>query len=76
MEEQLRHQIKISKIKEMKNPVIIMNNLDFEYFKDEVNFNTLNANNNPKYENIPIRKSIHINRGEIFIYDDIYNRIK
>lgn len=58
-------QDKINKIKEMKNPVILINSNDYNNFKSE-----LKISNNPNYNNnIPIIKSDIVEKGNIIVYD-------
>lgn len=58
-------QDKINKIKEMKNPVILINSNDYNNFKSE-----LKTSNNPNYNNnILIIKSDIVEKGNIIVYD-------
>lgn len=73
MDEKLRHQLKIKKVREMKNPTILMNETDFKTFKKEVEakVNNFKAGDKPTYEGIPIKTKYFIEQGNIIIYDDI-----
>ena len=73
MDEKLRHQLKIKKVREMKNPTILMNKTDFQTFKKEVEakVNNLKVGANPTYEGIPIKTNDFIEQGNIIIYDDV-----
>ncbi len=73
MDEKLRHQLKIKKVREMKNPTILMNKTDFETFKKEVEakVNNFKVGENPTYEGVPIKTKDFIEQGNIIIYDDV-----
>ena len=72
MDEKLRHELAKKKIREMKNPTILMNETDFEVFKKEVESKTtVIVGNNPTYQNVPIKTSQIIEKGNIVVYDDV-----
>ena len=69
----LRKQLTIKKIREMKNPTILMNGEDFESFKKEVEskVNNLKVGKNPTYEGISIMVRDFIEQGNLIVYDDV-----
>jgi len=71
MEANIKHQLKVKKVREMKNPTILMNEKDFENFKKEVEskINDFKVGDNPSYEGVPILTACHIEQGNILIYD-------
>jgi hypothetical protein len=75
MENEIAHMLKITKIREMKNPVIVMNPLDFEEFKTKLELNNTNfiVSENPKFQGISIITRYHIEKGNIFIVDWLPN---
>lgn len=77
MDKQLQHQLKIKRVLEMKNPIIIMNDKDLETFTKQVESNVTNfkVGKNPTYQGIPIIAKEHIEKGEIIIYDDFNNQL-
>ena len=72
VDKKLRHQLKIEKVREMKNPTILMNKTDFEKFTKEVEakVNIFKVGDNPTYEDLPIKTKSFIKQGDIIIYDD------
>lgn len=64
MNEKLSRKIKASKVKEMKNPTILMNSQDLKFLVDkgEVIGSTLN--------DIPITSREYVEPGQIIIFDD------
>jgi len=74
MDEKIRHELKIKKIREMKNPTILMNETDFEGFKKDIETKTtIVVGNNPTYQGVPIKTSQIIEKGNIVVYDDVYH---
>lgn len=73
MDEKIQHQIRLQKIREMKNPTILMNTTDFENFKKEVESKVVNfkVGLNPTYDGIPIQTSDLIKVGNLVVYDDV-----
>jgi hypothetical protein len=72
MKTKLRKELIVEKIREMKNPTILMNENDFDIFKKEnESKSTIKAGNPPTYEDIPIKTSQLIKRGNIHVYDDV-----
>ncbi len=73
MDEQIKQQLRQKKIREMKNPAILMNDIDFENFKKEVESKVVNfkVGENPTYEGIPIKVNEFIEKGNIIVYDDV-----
>ncbi len=73
MNKVLEDKIKVSKVQQMKNPVILMNQDDLKCFeiklKDEIT--GFIPSNNPKYRGIPIKTNLFIERNQIIIYDDV-----
>lgn len=72
MEKQIEHQLKIKKVREMKNPTILMNDKDFESFKKEVEskVNNLKIGDNTTYGGFPIIVRDHFEQGRLLIYDN------
>jgi hypothetical protein len=70
--EKLQHQLKIQKVREMKNPTILMNTKDFETFikQVEAQVNNFKVGTKPTYEGMPISSTEYIEQGNIIIYDD------
>ena len=74
MDEKIRHELKNEKIREMKNPTILMNETDFEVFKKEIEAKTtVIVGNNPTYQGLPVKTSQIIEKGNIIVYDDVYH---
>lgn len=73
MDEKIRHQLKIKKVREMKNPTILMHTKDFEAYKTELESTIQNfkVGENPTYQGIPVKTTDRIDRGTIFIYDNL-----
>lgn len=73
MDEKLRHQLRTKKVRDMKNPIILMNETDFENLKREVEAKVYNfkVGDAPTYEGVPIKAKSFIERGNIIIYDDV-----
>lgn len=78
MDEAIRHQLKVKKVREMKNPVIAMNDMDLHDLIEEVKSKVqgFEPTTNPTYEGIPIKESKAIERGTIIVYDDIFNNLE
>jgi len=55
---------KMKKIRDMKNPTIVMNNVDFLKFENQIDFKS-------SYIGIPIIINKHIETNNIIIFDDI-----
>ena len=71
MDDKLRQELRVKKIREMKNPTILINENDFEVFKKEIESKTTVAvGDNPTYEGVPIKINNIIQSGNIVIYDD------
>lgn len=77
MDEQIKQQLRQQKIREMKNPTILMNDVDFENFKKEVESKVVNfkVGANPTYEGIPIKVNEFIEKGNIIVYDDVVQAV-
>ena len=77
MEEQIIHQLKIKKVREMKNPTILMNTKDLETFVKQVEtkVNNFKVGSNPTYAGLPIKTNKIIRRGELIIYDDYPDKL-
>jgi hypothetical protein len=77
MDEKIRHQLKIKKVREMKNPTILMNSNDFEIFKKEIELKAqdFKIGDNPiiKYQGVPIKTSEILEKGDVIVYDDASN---
>ena len=72
MDEKLRQELAKKKIREMKNPTILMNETDFEVFKKEVESKTtVVVGNNPTYQGVPIKTSQTIEKGNLIVCDDV-----
>ncbi len=76
-DEKLQHQLKMQKVREMKNPTIVMNDKDLETFIKQVEnqVNNLKVGEHPKYEGIPIIGRKQIEQGKYFIYDEIGDKM-
>jgi len=72
MDEQIKQQLRQQKIREMKNPTILMNKTDFENFKKDIEskVDNLKVGLNPTYEGIPIKTNEFVEKGNIIVYDD------
>jgi hypothetical protein len=72
-DEKLQHQLKMQKVREMKNPTILMNTKDLETFikQVEAQVNNFKVGTPPTYEGLPIIAIEHIEQGNIIIYDDV-----
>lgn len=77
MDDKIKHQLRIQKIREMKNPTILMNTTDFENFKKEVESKVTNfkVGLNPTYEGVPIKTSDIIEKGNLVVYDDVVQAV-
>ena len=77
MDKQIKQQLRLQKIREMKNPTIVMNNTDFENFKKDAESKVVNlkVGLNPTYNGIPIKTSDIIERGNVVVYDDVVQAI-
>lgn len=77
MEEIIINSMKIARVKEMKNPTIVMNDKDLETFIKQVEsqVNNLNIREHPKYEGIPIIGRKQIEQGKFIIYDGIVDKM-
>jgi hypothetical protein len=77
MEKAIDYQLKMKRIREMKNPTILMNNKDLETFVEEVEakVNNFKVGNNPTYAGIPLREAKHIEKGTFIIYDNIVDKL-
>ena len=77
MDDKIKHQLRIQKIREMKNPTILMNTTDFENFKKEVESKVTNlkVGSNPTYEGFPIKTSDIIEKGNLVVYDDVVQAV-
>ena len=75
MEEKIKQEVRLSKIREMKKPTILMNETDFENFKNEVESKVVNLKlgDNPKYAGIPIKTCRIVEKGTVIVYDDWLN---
>jgi hypothetical protein len=72
MNVKLKIELAKKRILEMKKPTIMMNENDFEDFKKEVKSKTtINPDNNPTYQGVPIKTSRTLEKGSYVIYDDI-----
>lgn len=71
MEREISNHLKIKKVREMKNPVIIINNKDFDNLKDKLESEIVNfkVGDYPRFQGIPIMPSIVVERGLVFVYD-------
>mgnify|MGYP003653226611 CR=1 FL=1 len=69
----IRNSIRIARVKEMKNPTIVMNDKDLEVFIKQIEnqVNNLNIGDNPTYEGIPIKGLKHIEQGKFIVYDGV-----
>ena len=74
MDDKLRQELRVKRIREMKSPIILMNENDFEVFKKEIESKTtVVVGDNPTYECVPIKINNIIQSGNIVIYDDTFN---
>lgn len=72
MDEKLRQELRTKKIREMKNPTILMNENDFEVFKNKIESKTtIVVGNKPTYQGVPIKTNQIIEKGNIVVYDDV-----
>ena len=71
MEKQLIHEMKIRKVKEMKKPVIYMNDKDFELLVEEIKLKVsgFKPSKNPTYQGIPIINRPFFAKGIIYFID-------
>ena len=72
MDDKIREQLRIKKVREMKNPIILMNSDDFYAFKTELEstIKGYKVGENPTYEGVPIKVTDIVKRGNIVVYDD------
>jgi hypothetical protein len=72
MDNKLRQELRAKKIREMKNPTILMNENDFEVFKRGIESKTtIVVGDNLTYEGVPIKTNNIIQSGNIVVYDDV-----
>ena len=56
----------------MKNPTILMNENDFDFFKKEIESKTtIEVGSSPTYQGVPIKTSQIIDKDNIIVYDDV-----
>lgn len=74
---QIDNQAKIKRVREMKNPTILMNDKDLETFIKEVEakVNNFKVGEHPTYAGIPIVEAKHIEQGTFIIYDNIVDKL-
>lgn len=77
MEKEIEHQLRIKKVREMKNPTILMSEKDLETFIRELEskVNNFRAGENLTYRGMPIVTGKHIEQGTLIIYDDIVDKL-
>jgi|GEM_PF-2263818 len=75
MDNRIKQQLKIKKVRKMKKPIILMNSDDFDSFKQKLESTIQNYKTSkcPTYEGIPIKTNNVIERGCIVVYDDVFN---
>jgi len=73
MDDKIRHELSIKKVREMRNPKILMNSEDFTAFKIELESKVTNfkVGDKPTYEGIPIVVRDYVDKGTIIVFDDI-----
>jgi hypothetical protein len=73
MEEKLIEELKKNKVREMKNPNILMNTKDLEIFLKEIEDKVSNFQpiENPDYMGVPIKARDYIQKGDLIIYDNV-----
>ena len=75
MDEQIRSELRQKKISEMKQPIILMNESDFQKFKSYIESNTnIIIGDSLKYDGVPIRINNTVQEGEIVVYDCIFDK--
>jgi hypothetical protein len=74
IDEELQHELKMHRIRRMKNPTILMNTEDFEAFRKQVEaeINNFKVASPPTYNGIPVISTNNIERGNTVIYDDAW----
>lgn len=72
IKDEIEEQYKIAKINAMKNPVILVNEDDFEILKTELGSNNIafSCLKNILYKAVPIRVCRIIKKGNFMVYDD------
>lgn len=78
MNKMLLREEQIKRVSLMKNPIIYMNNKDFNGFIEELKSEICNFNisSNPTYCSIPVKTTNIVGSGTILIIDDVYNLLK
>lgn len=73
MEDKIQQQLRAEKVREMKNPTILMNPDDYTAFKTELESTVQNlcVGKNPTYEGIPIKTNEIVQKGNVIVYDDV-----
>ena len=73
MEEQIRQAIREKAISEMKKPTILMNSIDLEKLVKSLRakYDFPKIINDYRFEDIPIITRDYIERGRVFVFDDI-----
>ena len=73
MDKVLEHKIKVSKVQQMKNPVILMNANDLKTFEEKLKEEIIGftPSDTPHYRGIPIKTKDFVQRNQIIIYDDV-----
>jgi hypothetical protein len=73
MDERIRLRLRTKKVREMKNPTILMNSIDFENFIKELETKIpdFEAKKDLTYEGVPVKAGNFIARGNVVIYDQV-----
>lgn len=78
MEEKLIKELKKIKVREMSNPVILMNDKDFEEMENDLflKIDEIGLGEHPFFSGIPIKTNSALGRGCIFVADEIKSGFK
>lgn len=71
MEDKILHQLKLKKIWEFKNPVIVLNEKDFVELIKQIKEKVTNfeVKGSCFFMGIPVKPSNHIEKGNIIVFD-------
>lgn len=72
MDEKLSQKLKCSKVREMKNPTLLLHEKDFEKIKVYLETHCVNVGCEPIFGGIPIEIRDIVEEGGCVIYDKIF----
>jgi len=78
MEDKIIQELKRKKIDEMISPTILMNDIDFNSFKDKLESTVTGFKvlKNPTFQGVPVKTSFIVPKGLIVVYDSANEMIE